>query len=1018
VHRSLASRLVCTAACLVVTQVRGAGFDPVQSTAEPVRPAAGLQPVPPIPASTAALRRKAAEATRLPVDRRLLRAVSDVHQIITRKPWVPTRTSREEGAWLLSHGEHPVGRIGDTADFPEMLSLLVAWARTLLAQDPVQGHPAAERSPQDLPLLHSSALQTLARAEARWASSRSRRSLGVAARAAASLAFQTIDFLEIADAMMARALALVAVEQAALGAADVEAEALVAHALGYTKAARALAETLPDSSPLRAFLVGNDVQLETLARTPQASESARYLWLRRLATRGREDPANAWWALAFPNDGARAPLIATRLAVAAFSSRFELGEQLAVLAAVEAARLGGDRRAAQLHERLDRTRARAPDVVVAVRAARAVLTRRAGLVQRFESDLARVRTRGKLFGDEAVICFLSALFYGGLEEQSRFLLYQKVVPDQARDFARSLGPVDNLRSREFREWVETLADAKRGEPVARRLIAGLEGWPTLGERALVPVVDALEGMLPYGEPARFSAVRRFVARLDARPYDRSVLGTAAFIYLDDLAWAGQAIRSELALTLDPTNERWLAEFVGDRETLLHLLKSPDRSPADKAEIVVSLLNLGWGAAAAEEELRNLLAAHPADVQVRWRLREFLVDRRRLAEARSLIVDWLARDEAQGLEQIEAHVQLARISFLEEDYERAWADIEPSLSREKGDALRWGARIEARRGRKAQAIALAEHAAERYPGPTSSIELARVLWTTGEPEAAASRLAEARPPGLFNHWSELCEAFSDVFAEGDPSQGLRAFEALQRAPAPALLLDRLAWDIERRGSVELAFNMFSRVHATGVDELRNLVRAYRALKQLRGEPDALAWLRARIAQIDRPRWDALSQIAFYWRTPEVLWAIVPLDQEIASIPWLMRALSFARDGAPEPQRKALEAYYSRKGLFLGARRTLGRYLLDLASEEEMLAVANRGSEGLWAATALGIRAEADGRYEDANTCYHAAVDTEQRNSEVYWWVRDRLDAWRRRGISLGRIAQESATRMLPAGPYDD
>jgi len=974
--------------------------------------------VPPLPASTAALRRSAAEAFRLAVDRRFLRAVSDVHQIVTGRPWVETRASGEDGAWLLSHGERPAGRIAETADFPEMLSLLVSEAHTLLAQHPVRLRPEADRPPQDLPLLHSSALQTLARAEARWANARSRGSLEAATHAAASLAFQTIDFLEIGDALMARALALVAVEEAALGAADIEAGALVAHALGYTKAAKAMAEALPGSSPLRAFLAGDDVQLEALASAPRASESAGYLWLRRLATRGRERPVTEGWAGAFAKHGAQPPLIAMRLAVAAFSSRFELGEQLAILAAIEAARLAGDRQAAALHERLDRTRARDPDLMAVARAARVVLTRRAGLVKRFESDLARLRTRGKLFGDDALAAYLSALFYGGLEEQSRFLLYQQSVPERARDFAHSLSPAANPRSREFQEWVEALADAKRGEPVVRRLGAGLGGWRTLGGRPLVSVVDALEGMLPYGEPARFSAVRRFAARLDARPFARSALGAAAVVYLDDLVLAGKAIRSELALTLDPINERWLAEFLGDRETLLHLLKSPDRSPADKAEIAVALLSLGWGAAAAEEELRNLLAAHPADVHVRWRLREFLVERRRLAEARSLVTEWLARGEAQGLEEIEAHVQLARISFLEENYERAWTDIEPALRSDKGDALSWGARIEARRGRKAQAIALAEHAAERYPGPTSSIDLAKVLWTMGEPDAAASRLAEARPPILSNHWNELSDAFSDVFAERDPSQGLRGFEVLQQAHAPALLLDRLAWDMERRGRVQLAFDMFTRVQATGVDHLRNSVRAYRALKQLRGEPDALAWLRARIAEIDRPRWDALSEIAFYWRTPEILWTVVPLEQQIASIPWLMRALSFARDGAPEAQRKALEAYHSRKGLFLGARQTVGRYLLGLASEEQLLAIANRGSEGLWAATALGIRAEADGRYEDANAWYHAAADTEQRTSEVYWWVMDRLDGWRRRGISLGRIAEESATRMLPAGPYDD
>ena len=214
------------------------------------------QPLPPDP-----LERRLAldEALRLRPDRRFLLAAREL-----AGAEVAVRFS--DRRWILSLGEREIGRVSELPDFPELMNALAPLAREWVAAAKVTGKAPRIRAVRG----HKEAFAAIREAQARW--SRGDHGAAVlhdAASAAAALMLQVPRAFDADDHLDAHAIALCAADAAA--GADARAQQTVlALALGYAGAARALAPA-KDEPALHAFVTLDRSKLADAAQRKDAN---------------------------------------------------------------------------------------------------------------------------------------------------------------------------------------------------------------------------------------------------------------------------------------------------------------------------------------------------------------------------------------------------------------------------------------------------------------------------------------------------------------------------------------------------------------------------------------------------------------------------------------------------------------------------------------------------------------------------------------------------------------------------
>src|SRR5438067_9947136 len=179
------------------------------------------------------------------------------------------------GRWILSRGGREFGRIAELPDFAELMNALAPLARDWVAAARVTGKAPKIRAVRG----HKEAFAAVREAQTRWSKSdHAAPVLHDAASAAAALMLQLPRAFDADDRLDAHAIALSAADAAA--GADVRGQqAVLALALGYAGAARALAPK-DDEPALHAFVTLDRRKLAEAARRKDANAGDRYLLLR------------------------------------------------------------------------------------------------------------------------------------------------------------------------------------------------------------------------------------------------------------------------------------------------------------------------------------------------------------------------------------------------------------------------------------------------------------------------------------------------------------------------------------------------------------------------------------------------------------------------------------------------------------------------------------------------------------------------------------------------------------------
>ncbi|PTL82641.1 hypothetical protein [Vitiosangium sp. GDMCC 1.1324] len=955
------------------------------------------------------------ESFRSKPDARFLRALSELERLLGGSASASVDARFHEDGWILQVEGKEVGRLPEFPDFADALSLLETRAHQLGVKRLELQTGSLPPGASPLPMGRAT-LETLRELDEAWSrGKRSPATLVGAARASVALALQLTDLTETADAVPARALALLALGRATTSAALTEERALLSHVLGYERTARQLASALPSGGAARAFLLQEDDLLEALAERDAGAGVASHLWVRRLARMGRVERAERSSRLAAQQLGVGLHVVAPRLLMDGTHPEDQFIGRVAapfILAEVAWANAHEAPGVANPYGMLPPTWPRTSDSDEALlqwmHHSRELLpVKERGLLPLFDELLEKTGRPGAVFLDaEVERAFFRGLFDSALYRSAMHCLDGLATPEATADCTESFGTREARTSGDFQQWYARLVAARKGPRDEQVLLQSLNDLKSLGAPLINELHDELEATIDRIDPARTTMTRRLAARLDTRPDHRVILADALRGSLSNLVLSERLYRASLEACQYPGVESWLAWRERDFAKMKQLLHDPAVGGTNQLMLLEKLLTEKQ--LTAEEVARELeaLVATSGD-QWSFTLRgvEMLERARDYPRARALAERWLEwnaqlDDVTRGV----VLVKLAHLHALEGNPARGWEVLTPALTTYRHEVLEQGALLLQALGDEKRALAMAEGMAHRYPGPSSLALIAELHWRSGRyAEAAAALKASPVRRLLAKNWRLMGTRFADVFGGKPLEEGLRAFNMLQEGGLNAAELQFLTSFVRTRESWQLSVELDSRIQFPDASiRLGSQLRTYQSLARWKSKAEALEWLRPRVPP--PLRGVQLATLAFEAGADDLLWEYVQSNHEgerDVAYTWLLKAASSVRTRDDNPEhRRALEEYFQleRPDFY----HQVGRYLLGLTSEEEVLALAKQPDQQQELAFFLALKAQAERRYEDAATWYAAAVEQGLYREGEYQWSLAQLWHWRAQELSLAQL----------------
>ncbi|HKD19083.1 MAG TPA: hypothetical protein VKG23_14615, partial [Thermoanaerobaculia bacterium] len=881
----------------------------------PLKPAARVEPT-----SPAQWRAELRDAYRLRPDARFLLAVGEIDRLaagsLPAPPGRPATATFSDQGWVIRQNDQELGTVPEFPDFPDLLAVLVTHAKAVIHEPPGSAEPREALSPS---FLMPGLMQGFEAAGPH--------SLPDASRRFARLAFQLPDPIEVAPLIPARALALLAALRVKSPGAGVEDEILLAHALGYTRHAEKLAATLPSEAVLRAFEALDGAAIEAMASKPRASEEVRYLAVRRSASRG--DLAS--WKDA--------------------RERFMPGnDSVGVI---------GTGMLIDLPAQVEVTEVRERIVYALPRAVLRELSRVPHLaspgfegVDEFRTALksAAESARGPLWDAAALTAYYEAAHYAPLALESWPLPAVAPTPGLGAHLARLIHSVGGI------------APDPKGD--------------TRGAALLVRGIQEQLQHAPPGFEQTYAEIRALVRWLDSRPKDRFTLADRARYSIQDPRLAEALFRS-LSETAGDGDRRLRADsafYLGDWETLHRVLESPGISAPETTAIL-------WSWYTARQEPERLIAEYeranarfPHDWNATNQYIDLLRDRKEYRRACEVVEQWLARNPDPAVPgHFHAHIRLAHNYVLVGQPDRGLAVLgrmQEADAFQRAVIQRDTANCLAAMGRLTEAEAKIREARKGIAVQWEALrDEARILWLEGKDSEATEVLAT---PRALPEW-QLCEAleqdFPEVFLKLPSERQDRAVESVAKNAELARHAECLVRGLGKAGLWKSALSAADRIPTFGSDRMDRLIKLYAVRKKAISSEAAAEWLRSQVPDAQR---NPLSIGALYTGNDEVLWDVIgtPNPKDKGEWVWFYRAVSFALlDPDTHPHRTQLVDFYEKTPP--GPVDRMGRYLVGLDSDAEMLAASSRPGNRSEMAYCFGVRAQHEGRFSEACEWYRVA-----------------------------------------------
>jgi len=882
-------------------------------------------------------------------------------------------------------------------------------------------------------------------------------SLYSATRGLVTLSVQALDDTETADRLYAKALAFLAMTKVLTGYTCVREESLLAYTMGYSEPAQTLAQELHESDMVRVYVNHDDARLETVVNQQGVNPESKYFLLMRRAILGGEMgdvlPFVNWVTDAFPNRWLSLPILKTSLDLKVFSNNPALREGLPWLIvanviqdsalqtnadASEGAGLrdtlrqlltdGGER----YEENGLRNTIEGIQQALNADAAQAQAEGNASVVlaNRFDAEVESLcaKCTGPFLDSQVCDAYYRGYFYSAMYHAGLHYLNTLAPTGAEQAYGELLGKATGRSGAAFRRWYRAMAASQAGRISSEALSDTLARQGDLGAPVVLRAFGQQKSHFSYGDPELLDVVTYIVPRLDTRITHRAKLGDYAYTDLYDLKLTETLYQS--VVKADPARYHnlrvWLANFTGDEGMLRQLLSSPTLKPQAKARILGYLEKLpDADPALIEDYYQRLIQENLDSLTMCYNYANYLERQGRYAEGRLVLEEWLTRRESPGQdsETVFAHSKIAWLYYREGLYEEGWHVIEPVVQTTwQAGVMERAAELLDKRGLAERAEEMGEAAASRYRDSVRTRALlAGLYWKHGKYDDAAMLLNSAPRKISTSDWRYvIAPRFADAFVnkpeegassvgETAPKEGdaLKAFSALQSEGIGPFELEGLLFSVEENKDYKLAFEMLSQLQSPGAGENEFTIRAYKNLSQWKGQEEALAWLRG---ALPADQFAAASMAIYEQGEYGLLWDLI---QEVprgerGDFIWLMRAAAVLRtDGTEDPHYSELLEYFkSATNVEKRPYIMIGRFLLDLVSEDDVLALADSPQRICEVAYYIGLREQLAGRYGDASDWYRIAVKTGQRECGEYRWAYDTLYVWQTEGKSLNLLEAET------------
>ena len=900
-----------------------------------------------------------------------------------------------EGQWIVSLGNRDVARVAELPDFPELLKALAPLAKEWVAAAKVSGKATRVRALRG----QREAFGAVREAQTRWShGDHGAAVLHEAASAAAALVLQLPRTFDADDRLDAHAIALCAADAAA--GADVRGQqAVLALALGYAGAARALAPAQEEPA-LHAFLTPDRRRLADASGRRGASAGDRHLLLRWLMQDANEQAVRGWIAAARDDEHVSIPAVGQLLLDGDLQVVATASETLPDLAVAEL-------------EGVQTTAPTDTDLLIALRSAqRSALQNLAGhedVRPRLAADLrqaADTGNEGPLWRGADTAAWYAAAVAAALWSSART---EHVLRDDASSLVDVLGTWPLPVAAYPQRWLKARIAVDRGNIDDAYEALATSRLPGPGAAA-----DLLDAMATQSDPPdpRLIEVARVAGRhFDSRPTSRLIWAEVLRRHHRDLERAARLAASvvDAAPGAHPIDEIALAKQLGQIDRLERLALD-ERLPFPARLEAAKVLADRGRKVPAERTLRQLARERPADPETQERLIRFLREAGRPKDALATAQDLVRRyGDDDSFSAASARCAAARQLDAMGQHEDALTMVERGLPAEAPCAYRIATVQLAELGRKEEAEGLLLALFARRPQAETAATIAEVRWRSRDDAGAADIVAH--PPAVLTrrNFREIGERFAEVFRVRPVPDVKPAIEAMLRAGIAPQSIVELGPPLAKAGAAAHAFEVYGLLSQKMAPDKRARVQfsAWSALRVAKGASAAEAWLRSQLGP-ERSSGSVDSELAtsaYEEGVDDALWelfAFRPPEPAFADRLLLLRAASVVRRGERSARRDALlqelsdplaawkahlARYVGLSGAYASWEVRLARYVLGDSGEDDIADDATDGSRPCEAPYYFAVRARAESRVSDAAAWFRVALECRNpQQPELVWAYR--------------------------------
>lgn len=893
-------------------------------------------------------------------DKRCRKALSLISQFFTRQP-VETDMTFDGKHWQVKVRNKIIGHISEFPNFQEQLDILEGYAKELDGARPLQLSKELphEKLQGALNMQPANLVGASADADKSWNQNLSEdgmladralipSALQRGADTLVLLNFQSMDLMERADDLAARAWAMTTVSKVVCKSAQTRNMCLLAISSGYWNDARVLAKQLPANDPLRLCLEGKTSELSNLAKVEGASQETKILFAKLLS---RENDRSGWmnFVQSLHNEKSLTlPILSTFKNMTSEESLIPYGTLLIATTINEVQNKGKQEHGIDLknlvwtHDKLSESL----DWMLH------------DLLKQLESDLNGLpAAEHSLFIDKATI----AQYYRGYFYSAVLILvdgYLRMPSSQAvcSKFADCLHFPSDPAAMQLEQWIRCRARLRErmneNESLDKSLLAFIE----LGVPAMATVYIDSGNYLQVKEVAQHLQVGEHLFRFaDTRPTQRMTLAHIAeqsLLYFKESKKLSNA--AKLAGCMDSLDYRALRfkmkgltsisiiEQYFRQLGLIKLFKETYGASAESRPGVVQdahlnvsekLNVLGFFAnksnfQTVDKEYKYLLQKYPQSWAVVAQYCHLLNMEHRSKEAETIVSRWIAVNKPTQLEELKARALLAECMIKDGRSDAALKILNNASDQDEQDCLRQKILALEALQRHDEAELWAKELVKMYKIDVDSVLLStEIFWANKKFDLAAAALqSSALTDSIW--YSRVGPLFLKLAKKNGSSASL-ALAALKASKLNDLqTLGRVARFCSDAGDSKLAFQVLSTVEPKPDQQSNRLVSAYNYRKQYDGEKNALAWLKSEVPEGYRLE---LVPDAYILNQSELLWDFVSKEDWQNDKLWFYRALAWVFNPSDRSRYLRLKDHFGSGG---GIDGRVARYLLDLKGADEL------------------------------------------------------------------------------------